>query len=171
MKIRAKLDHGPPPVPGGPQPVRMLLRVTGAAVNKVDAVPLNLALVLDRSGSMTGAPLESAIEAAKLVARRMGSTNRLSVVAYDDRVEVLARGATGTELAQVVHDLDQVHARGMTNLSGGWLSGQDCVEAHLIAGGVNRVSPVTDAVRGTERSGCPTPVEPHPSVRFPASPQ
>jgi Ca-activated chloride channel homolog len=144
MQIQATLDHGTPPVPGGPLPVRMLLRVTESTVSKDDAVPLNLALVLDRSGSMTGAPLESAIEAAKLVARRMGSTNRLSVVTYDSEVEVLASGATGTDLAQVVHDLDQVYARGMTNLSGGWLSGRDCVEAHLIRGGVNRVILLTD---------------------------
>ena len=67
MKIQATLDHGAPPVAAGPLPVRMLLQVTGSAVSKKAAVPL----VLDRSGSMTGAPLHSAIEAAKLVARRM----------------------------------------------------------------------------------------------------
>ncbi len=71
MKIQATLDHGAPPFAAGPLPVRMLLQVTGSAVSKKAAVPLNLALVLDRSGSMTGAPLHSAIEAAKLVARRM----------------------------------------------------------------------------------------------------
>jgi Ca-activated chloride channel homolog len=144
MKIQTTLDHGAPPFPGGPLPVRMLLDVTGSAVDKKDAVPLNLALVLDRSGSMNGAPMHSAIEAAKLVARRMGATNRLSVVTYDSEVEVLARGATGTGLSAVVHGLDQVFPRGMTNLSGGWLAGRECVEDHMMEGGVNRVILLTD---------------------------
>jgi len=145
MKIDAILDHGAP-VAGGPLPVRLLLKITGSAIETDESIPLNLAMVLDRSGSMAGEPLEQVIDAAKLVARRIGKTNRLSVVTYDNAVETLARGATGEELADVVARLGAVRTRGATNLSGGWLEGRDCVESFLDPGGVNRVLLMTDGL-------------------------
>ena len=46
---------------------------------------------LDRSGSMSGAPLAAAIEAAQRFAGFLGENDRLGVVAFDDEVRVIAR--------------------------------------------------------------------------------
>ena len=50
---------------------------------------LNIALVVDRSGSMAGAPLREACNAAGLVADRLSASDRCAVVVYDHAVDTL----------------------------------------------------------------------------------
>ena len=49
--------------------------------------PLNLSLVLDRSGSMAGTPLKQALGAVGALVDELGDQDRVSVVTYDDHVE------------------------------------------------------------------------------------
>src|SRR5512147_1124275 len=51
--------------------------------------PINVSLVLDRSGSMSGQPLEAAKAAAARFASFLASEDRLSVVVFDDEVETI----------------------------------------------------------------------------------
>ena len=51
--------------------------------------PLHLALVIDRSGSMSGQPLDEAKRCAEFVLDGLQPTDRLSVVVYDDQVQTL----------------------------------------------------------------------------------
>ena len=51
--------------------------------------PVNVSLVIDRSGSMTGAKIEQAKEAAILALSRLSPQDRVSVIAFDHRVEVV----------------------------------------------------------------------------------
>ena len=51
--------------------------------------PLNLSLVIDRSGSMAGAPLQYAIEAAQRLVEQLTPEDYLSVVIYDDHAETI----------------------------------------------------------------------------------
>ena len=52
--------------------------------------PLRIALVLDRSGSMAGEKLEVAKQCARFVAHRLQPSDLVSVVAFDDEVDLLA---------------------------------------------------------------------------------
>src|SRR5688572_32566931 len=52
--------------------------------------PLNLSLVIDRSGSMSGDKLNYVKEAARHVLRLLTEADRLSTVIYDDEVEILS---------------------------------------------------------------------------------
>src|SRR5215813_4484341 len=52
--------------------------------------PLNLSLVIDRSGSMSGDKLEYVKEAARHVLRLLTEADRVSTVIYDDAVELLS---------------------------------------------------------------------------------
>jgi Ca-activated chloride channel homolog len=47
-------------------------------------MPLNLALVIDHSGSMKGAKLKNVKDAVKMVIDRLEPTDYLSVVIFDD---------------------------------------------------------------------------------------
>jgi Ca-activated chloride channel family protein len=93
--------------------------------------PVNLALVIDRSGSMSGDKIAKAREAALELVRRLGPDDIISLVAYDTGVEVLVpaqrvRQADGLEAA--IRDL---RAGGNTALFGGVSRGAEQVRRHL----------------------------------------
>ena len=50
---------------------------------------LNLSIVLDRSGSMGGQPLFEAKQAAIMMVNKMRPSDQISVVAYDDRADLI----------------------------------------------------------------------------------
>ena len=78
---------------------RKLVRATGGsrrhlavevvAPRRPTRRPVNLALVLDRSGSMHGDKLNLAREGAIRAVRSLGDEDRVSVVVYNERVVVL----------------------------------------------------------------------------------
>ena len=91
--------------------------------------PLNLALVIDRSGSMAGHPLDAAKEAAIGVANGLTEDDTLSVVCFDDETSVILNSvrmdAVGRDLAE--HEIDRIRSGGTTDLSSGWLEGAELV--------------------------------------------
>ncbi len=82
--------------------------------------PLRLALVIDRSGSMAGDKLEATKACASYLVRRLAVGDELAVIAYDNRVDLIAPlAAVRTEWLLAVIGL--IRPGGSTNLSGGWL--------------------------------------------------
>lgn len=85
--------------------------------------PIGIALVLDRSGSMTGEPLETAKRAAIWLVERLGPNDRVAVVTFDNHVDLVSPPvAPGAGLTAAIK---AIHPGGMTNLSGGWLKGRE----------------------------------------------
>lgn len=123
--------------------VRVLLTLSGTAPATA-RVPLAMALVLDRSGSMAGLPIEAAREAAQGLITRLHPDDLAGVVLFDDQVETLGEPATGPMQVGLLGALAQVQARGSTNLSGGWLRGRDQMAALTGRDGVRRVLLLTD---------------------------
>ena len=120
--------------------VGVLVTLSGDA--PLQRMPINVALVLDRSGSMGGRPLEAAKEAAKRFAGFLGSQDRLTIVAFDDDVRtVFGPASAGDPMA--LEAIDRIREGGSTNLSGGWLEGCNHVKSGLVEG-VNRVVLLTD---------------------------
>jgi len=81
--------------------------------------PVNLALVIDRSGSMGGDKIVRAREAALELVRRLAPDDIISIIAYDTRVETLVPAqrvghAHGLEAA-----IRSIEAEGNTALYGG----------------------------------------------------
>lgn len=117
----------------------------GAAVPRR---PANVALVLDRSGSMRGRPLDFAREGASLAIGLLRDGDRFSVVAYDDRVDVVVPSGPATEAARRAarESLAQVFARGSTDLHGGWLQGCEEVARGMSEGSESRCLLLTDGL-------------------------
>jgi Ca-activated chloride channel family protein len=122
--------------------VGLLITVAGEAAGK--RTPINVALVLDRSGSMAGAPLEAAKEAAIRFARFLGAEDRLTVVEFSDEARAIFGPAPGGDAA-AAEAIARVESGGSTNLSGAWLAARARVAEELGAG-VNRVVLLTDGM-------------------------
>lgn len=106
--------------------------------------PQALALVIDRSGSMAGRPLEEARRCAEFVASRMRSIDAVSLVQFDNRVDRLwpavPLGSAGKGLLNAI---GRIGPGGNTNLHGGWVEGaQSLAEAQ--AAGLKRVILLSD---------------------------
>ena len=127
----------------------ILARITApAAQAKATRSPVNLAIVLDRSGSMSGAKLATAKLAVSEAIGHLLPTDRFSVVVYDDKVDVVIESteATGEARHAAVRRLAEIEARGSTDLGGGWLRGCEQVAGHLLEQGVNRCLLLTDGL-------------------------
>ncbi|HEX2167832.1 MAG TPA: VWA domain-containing protein [Longimicrobiales bacterium] len=122
MKTSILLDHEPVEAA---RVVRLLLRLEAETTGRTDRLPLNLSLVLDRSGSMYGGKLEAARAAAALLVRRLSPDDTVSVVAYDDEVRTVAEPAKGAAQAALPRQIEAIETGGSTNLSGGWLRGRE----------------------------------------------
>ena len=107
-------------------------------------MPVNVAFVIDRSGSMQGMPIAQAREAAVMAVNRLLPTDIASVVIFDNRIDVLA---PAQPVADPVHFADlirQVGARGSTAIHGGVLAGAAEVAKNRDARRLNRVVLLSD---------------------------
>ena len=136
--------------------VRALLELQGKAPTPDNRIPLNLAVVLDRSGSMAGDKLAAARDAAAMLVQRLHPDDTVSVVAYDDGVTTVAEPATGEAQASLPAFIRRIEPGGSTNLSGGWLRGRELVARGKREGGVNRIMLLTD---GLANCGITDPVQ------------
>lgn len=85
---------------------------------------LNLALVLDRSGSMAGRnKMTNARQAAVFAVEQLLPTDRLSLTVFDEHVDTLVTNAPVVNKAELVRQIQRVLPRGCTDLHGGWLAG------------------------------------------------
>jgi Ca-activated chloride channel family protein len=120
---------------------------------------VNVAFVLDRSGSMGGRnKIGFAKEALREGIERLASTDRFSVVVYDNDIEVVSPGRMAEAEAKrdALRSLQAVEPRGSTNLGEGWLRGAEQVATALDPEAVNRVLLLTD---GLANQGITDPAE------------
>ena len=111
-------------------------------------LPLDVALVLDRSGSMTGEKIELARTAARQAIDLLRSDDRFAVVVYDTVVDLVAGSSPATTEARrhAIEALARTDARGGTDLSGGWLRGCEQVGLALSDDAIGRCLLLTDGL-------------------------
>ena len=139
---RAKLKAG------REQTIDVVVRVTPPEVDTgASKRPrLNLSLVLDRSGSMGGEKMLRAREATAYCIDQLLPSDRLSVVIFDNTIEVLIPSQLAENKAQLKSLLQEVYARNSTALHEAWVRGGMQVSEHLTDGAVNRVVLITDGL-------------------------
>ncbi len=109
-------------------------------------LPVNLCLILDHSGSMSGRPLETVKKAAQRLIERLSPGDRISVVAFDHRAKVIVPHQVVDNPAKIASQIDKLKADGGTSIDEGLKLGieelakgkQDSVsQAFLLTDGEN----------------------------------
>ena len=101
----------------------------GQSQHKV--TPKRLALVVDRSGSMSGQPLAEALKCVTHIADRMTAIDQMALVVYDDTVNTLVPLTPMVSALAIHQAVANVDSGGSTDLFAGWEEG-----ARQLEGGV-----------------------------------
>jgi len=106
--------------------------------------PVNVAFVIDRSGSMGGAPIAQAREAAIMALARLTAADIASVVIFDHTVEVLVPAQPVADPGHFADHVRLVQARGSTAIHAGVMMGAAEVAKNKDPKRLNRVVLLSD---------------------------
>jgi Ca-activated chloride channel family protein len=97
-------------------PVERILPVRMNADKRRDEPEVAMALIIDRSGSMTGLPLEMAKQAAKATADALAGDDLLEVIAFDSQPTRIVRMTAARHSSRIQTDIARIQAGGGTEI-------------------------------------------------------
>ena len=114
--------------------------------SNIQRPPLNVALVLDQSSSMSGDKIQRAKEAAIMAVSKLAANDVVSIVTYDSTVRVLIPATKVTNKSRLYDAIQSIRANGSTALFAGTSVGADQVSRYLSRERVNRVVLLSDGM-------------------------
>ncbi|HZY59580.1 MAG TPA: VWA domain-containing protein [Candidatus Binataceae bacterium] len=132
-------------------------------------LPLNLGVVLDRSGSMYDERrLEFVVEAVKFLVDNLNPDDQVTIVAFADKAQVLSSGAIDKAAAKrAIDDIDLLEIGGGTQMALGMRAAIDQVRKNLTPQRLNRVLVLTDG-QTYEEMACVDLIRQNPDIQFSA---
>ena len=103
--------------------VRIVAPEAPATTESVVRTPLDIALVIDRSGSMSGQPLGTAKECAVRIVKGLRPDDRVSIVTFDDEINIVQALTAVGDAKDIEARVRSIQSGGSTNLFGGWEEG------------------------------------------------
>lgn len=151
LTITSQLAREPLPVTGAQQIAFALVDVRGtAALNALPRRPLNIALVLDRSGSMRGPRLQQMKAAVKQFIHSLTPADILTIVTYDDMVQLVTPAGPVADPDALATAVDLVEEGGGTAMGLGLSLGLAEARRFAAPERLNRIILLTD---GTTSDG------------------
>jgi len=132
----------------GKSELYVMAKVVGADdLEQKKRTPLNISLVMDRSGSMASEnKLENVKKACNLVIDNLTSEDKLSIIAYDHNVNIVQGSGFVKNKSVLQQKINEIQTSGSTNLSGGMLEGFAQVTNTYEKKSVNRVLLLSDGL-------------------------
>jgi len=124
--------------------------------NPKERLPVNVAIVIDKSGSMQGEKIAQARRAAIQAVDRLRDSDIVSIVTYDSSVEVLCPATKASDRQRIKEQIKTIQAGGNTALFAGVSKGASEIRKFLDDKRVNRVVLLSD---GLANVGPDTPSE------------
>lgn len=132
--------------PDARQTVYLRIGLKGMRSTGRERAPMNIALVIDRSGSMEGPRIRAARDAAKMAVDRLGPRDIVSVISYDQVVEVEVPATRATDKQAIKDRIDRLTARGSTAIWAGMQRGADEVRKFKSPELVNKIILLSDGL-------------------------
>ena len=141
---------------GQKQKAFLKVALTGFALQADrERAPANIAIVLDKSGSMQGAKIREAKRAAIMAVQRLSAQDIVSIVTYDSSVRVVVPATRASDKHSIISAIQSIHAGGNTALFAGVSRGAGELRKFLSEERVNRVILLSDGLanRGPSSPG------------------
>ena len=131
-----------------PFTLRVMLTAEGTADTKAEKKrqPLHIALVLDRSGSMSGSKIAHVKEAVLELVKLLDPDDEVSLTIFDDQIETVISPGRVENLEAIEETVRSIEARATTNLHGGYKQGCDLAIEHADPSALKRVILLTDGL-------------------------
>lgn len=124
------------------------IRVQTNPLTNAPRPPINLALVVDTSGSMQGDPISDARAASLALLDMLRPEDRLAVIAFHSETEVLLPSTRlgGADTGELRAQIGRMQAQGTTDLAGGLQKGLEELVRNFEPEGINRLVLLSDGV-------------------------
>jgi Ca-activated chloride channel family protein len=148
VQVTAKLNSPCIRTDGGT--IYLQLSVLAPKLHVVGRRPVNLSIVLDRSGSMgERGKMDNAKKALYSLIDQLDEHDILSIVIYDDIIDVLRPAGPVGNKERIKNLVREIEPRNSTNLGGGMCEGFHQVQMNVDREYVNRVVLLSDGLANT----------------------
>jgi Ca-activated chloride channel homolog len=147
IQVETALEQGVLATSSAGKTVHLRIGLKGLMPAQRETRPaLNVALVIDRSGSMQGARMTAARDAALMAIDRLSPRDIVSMISYDDRVEVDVPATRATDTNRIKDRIRQLTSRGSTAIWAGMKAGAEEVRKFKSRDHVNKIILLSDGI-------------------------
>jgi Ca-activated chloride channel family protein len=128
------------------QTVYLRVGLTGLDIEPKQIAPINLALVIDKSGSMQGEKIRRAKNAAIMMVEQLHEDDVIAIVTYNHHAEILLPATKVQNKKQIITAINDLTASGQSALFDGIEKGGKEIRKFLDRKRVNRIVLVSDGL-------------------------
>lgn len=144
LTLNSACNRSGVPVIDQPQLIYVLTELTPGESMSSARIPLNFALVLDRSGSMAGEKLRVLKEAVKSIIDQLNPDDIISIVTFETKTQILVESQPALNKEEIKGQVDKIRDGGGTNMAPAIQEGLRLVSLKQSAGRVSRLVLLTD---------------------------
>lgn len=146
VEITTRISH-PYLEPGTEQTVYFKIGLQGKKLYENKERPgINVTLILDKSGSMSGQKIADAKNASKMLIDRLNPNDIVSIIAYDNQPHVIARAQPVLHPEMIKAKINQIRANGGTALYHGVETGAHELQKYFTDNQISRAILLSDGI-------------------------